>query len=321
MSAATTARPGRDNRMLVVDPTSGTWVDRLVGELPDLLRRGDLLVVNDAATLPASLFGVLHGEPVELRLAGPIDQGLAILFGRGSWRQATEDRPAPPLAMAGDAVQTDAGDVPIVDVSPLSPRLVHVRIGLGQLYALGRPVQYSYMQRDLRLDEVQTPYATRPLAVEMPSAGRALGQGLRQRLADAGVGLATLTEAAGLSATGDPVLDAALPLPERYSVPQATWDAVQAAQRVIAVGTSVVRALESAARGPLAGITDLRLGAGTELRVVDGLLSGMHEPGESHFELMAAFADLGFLRAAHEHAQRAGYRSHEFGDNTLLLAA
>ena len=321
MSAATTARRGRDNRLLVVDPSARSWLDRVVAELPALLRRGDLLVVNDAATLPASLVGTLDGEPVELRLAGPPEEGLAVLFGRGSWRQATEDRPAPPPASAGDVIETAAGPVPVLGVSALSPRLLRVRIGLSQLYALGRPVQYSYMLRDLRLDEVQTPYASRPVAVEMPSAGRPLEQGLRDQLAAAGVGLAAVTEAAGLSATGDPALDAALPLPERYVVPPVTWDAVQAADRVIAVGTSVVRALESAARGPLEGITDLRLGAGTDLLVVDGLLSGMHEPGESHFELMASFADLDFLRRAHEHAVGAGYRNHEFGDSTLLLAA
>ena len=75
----------------------------------------------------------------------------------------------------------------------------------------------------------------------------------------------------------------------------------------------------SAARGPRSGVTDLRIGAGTTLRVVDGLLSGMHEPGESHFQLMAAFVDLGLLRRVCEHAAEAGYRNHEFGDATLLL--
>jgi len=211
--------------------------------------------------------------------------------------------------------------VPILEVSPISPRLVRVELDLAHVYRHGRPVQYSYMERDLRLQEVQTPYATRPLAVEMPSAGRPLDQAMRDRLAARGVEVARLTEAAGLSATGDPTLDAALPLPEHYEVPAETWDAVQRADRVIAVGTSVVRALESAARGPLVGVTELRLGGDTTLRVVDGLLSGMHEPGESHFQLMAAFADLGLLRAAHDHAEGSGYRNHEFGDSTLVLAA
>ena len=169
------------------------------------------------------------------------------------------------------------------------------------------------------LSSLQTPYAGRPVAVEMPSAGRPLDQALREAVRARGARIVALTHAAGLSSTGDPALDAALPLPERYEVPAPTWRAVEQACRVIAVGTSVVRALENAARGPLAGVTELRLGAGTELRVVQGLLSGMHEPGESHFELMAAFAAPSLLRRAQEHGARQGYRNHEFGDSTLVL--
>ena len=128
-----------------------------------------------------------------------------------------------------------------------------------------------------------------------PSAGRPLGGALRRRPRDRGIGIA------------------ALPLPERYAVPAATWAAALEARRVIAVGTSVVRALETAARGPLAGVTDLRMGPGTALQLVDGLLSSMHEPGESHFQLMAALTDLQRLRGAIAHAASAGYRDHEFG--------
>lgn len=320
MSPATLPRPARHNRLLTVSRADGAWSDGAVGDLPDLLHAGDLLVVNDAATLPASIAAVApDGSALELRLAGPIDEGRAVVFGAGSWRRPTELRAAPPRLTPGDILHVAGVPVPVRAVDPDHPRLVSVDLDPRLVWAHGVPVQYSYMGRPLRLADVQVPYAGAPWAVEMPSAGRPLGGALVRRLRDAGVGIARLTHAAGLSATGDAALDAALPLPERYAVPEETWDAVQRADRVVAVGTSVVRALESAARGALSGVTDLRVGADTTLRVVDGLLSGMHEPGESHFQLMAAFVDLGLLRRVCEHAAEAGYRNHEFGDATLLL--
>src|SRR5205823_9552386 len=133
---------------------------------------------------------------------------------------------------------------------------------------------------------------------------------LRQR----GVRIAAITHAAGLSSTGDPALDAALPLPERFEVPQATVDAVSKARtdggRVVAVGTSAVRALEGAAaqhRGELragAGETDLLLGPGYRPRVADGLLTGVHETTASHYALLQAFAPRSLLARATEHADR-----------------
>lgn len=320
MSPATLPRPGRNSRLLTVSRRDGSWSDGDVGDLPGRLRPGDLLVVNDAATLPASLPAVASdGTAVEIRLAGPMDEGRAVLFGAGSWRRPTELRPAPPRLGPGDVLRVAGAPVRVLRVHADHPRLVWLELDPALVWAHGVPVQYSYLGRPLRLGEVQVPYAGAPWAVEMPSAGRPLGGALLRSLGAAGVGVARLTHAAGLSATGDRALDAALPLPERYAVPAETWAAVQAADRVVAVGTSVVRALESAARGPLEGVTDLRVGAGTALRVVGGLLSGMHEPGESHFELMAAFVDLGWLRRACDHAAARGYRNHEFGDATLLL--
>jgi S-adenosylmethionine:tRNA ribosyltransferase-isomerase len=143
------------------------------------------------------------------------------------------------------------------------------------------------------------------------------------------VDVAVLTHAAGLSATGDPVLDDALPLPERYEIPEATVAAITDARagggRVVAVGTTVVRALEGSAasnRGRVragAGVTDLRIGSSHRPQVVDGLLSGIHDPGSSHFELLTAFAPRAFLESAAQHAEAAGYLAHEFGDACLVL--
>jgi S-adenosylmethionine:tRNA ribosyltransferase-isomerase len=147
--------------------------------------------------------------------------------------------------------------------------------------------------------------------------------GLRAR----GVALAAITEGAGLSSTGDPAIDAALPLPERFEVSAATAAAVAAAKeragRVIAVGTSVVRALESAAASGVvratAGETDLVIGPGYRLRAVDGLFTGLHEPTASHYALLQAFASRAQLDVAYAHAERGGYVGHEFGDANLIL--
>jgi S-adenosylmethionine:tRNA ribosyltransferase-isomerase len=131
-----------------------------------------------------------------------------------------------------------------------------------------------------------------------------------------------------MSATGDPAIDHALPLPERFDIPPATVAAVRRARaaggRILAVGTTVVRALEGAvAHGrplrPGPGETDLRLGPAHRPRLVDGILSGMHAPGESHFELLRAFADGALLTAAWQYAATRGFRSHELGDAMVVL--
>lgn len=354
-------RPGtwpRDDkladRLLVVHRTDGRLADRTMRDLPEELGPGDLLVVNDSATLPASLSGEgPRGEAIELRLLGlapePSDtesggaraeplstarfQG--VLFGEGDHRMRTEDRPAPPRVAAGESLRFgEALSATVESVASDSDRLITVRFSasgaalLSALYAVGRPVQYSYVPKPLPLWHVQTAYAARPWSVEEPSAGRSLSLGLLARLRDRGVEIAALTHAAGLSSTGDPALDARLPLPERYEIPQRTVSLVQrtraAGGRVIAVGTSVVRALEGCfeAHGRLvagAGITDLRLGPTTPLCVVTDLLTGMHEPETSHFELLHAFAPPDLLGRAHAHAEARGYLGHELGDFTLYV--
>ena len=328
-------------RLLVIDPASGGLLDRRIADLPAVLREGDLLVLNDAATLPASLRASgPKGEPMELRLAHVHDDGAwdVALFGEGDWRTRTEHRPSPPAMGVGEALLLGEELRAVIGaVSPVSPRLVTVRFSLSgdafwrRLYRLGRPVQYAHLQGELALWDVQTPFASRPWAMEMPSAGRPLSWALLERLQSRGVALATVTHAAGLSSIGDEALDARLPWPERSEVPQATVDAVEACRarggRVVAVGTSVVRALEGRAeRSTGAGlleagraVTDLVLGEGFRPRVVDGVLTGMHEPGSSHFALLTAFADAALLHASLRFAARRGYLQHEFGDSALVL--
>jgi S-adenosylmethionine:tRNA ribosyltransferase-isomerase len=318
-----------DVRMVVVDRARGASEVRRFDELPGLLAAGDLVVVNDAATWPASLSArTAFGSPIELRLTtGAVEPGgavTAVVFGAGDWRIRTEHRPPPPPLRAGDVLRVDGGPALRVIAAP-APRLVTLALpdddaGVRALHRAGRPVQYAHLDAPLAPWDVQTVYAGRPWAVEMPSAGRPLTWSTLLALATRGVTVAPLTHAAGLSSTGDAALDATLPWPERFEIPPATAALVSAARtagrRVVAVGTTVVRALET---GRPSGITDLVLSATHHPTVVDAVLSGLHDPSESHFRLLEAFAPRELLLDAWNLACRHQLRSHELGDSLLLI--
>jgi S-adenosylmethionine:tRNA ribosyltransferase-isomerase len=328
--AARAPRARRDDvRMVVIDRARGQIEVRGFDELPALLAPGDLVVVNDAATWPASLRARTgFGSPIELRLTtGAVEPGgevTAVVFGAGDWRIRTEHRPPPPALHPGDLVHVDGGPALRV-VSAQSPRLITLALpaddaGLRALYHAGRPVQYAHLAAPLAPWDVQTVYAGRPWAVEMPSAGRPLTWSTLFAFATRGVGVAPLTHAAGLSSTGDAALDASLPWPERFEIPPATAALVSATRtagrRVVAVGTTVVRALED---GRASGVTELVLSSAHRPRVVDGVLSGLHDPSDSHFRLLEAFAPRDLLLAAWNLALRHALRSHELGDSLLVI--
>jgi S-adenosylmethionine:tRNA ribosyltransferase-isomerase len=309
-------------RLLHVDRRSGAFRDLRMADLPQLLGPGDLLVVNDAATLPAS-FRLPGGE---LRLAQRLPDAtwLAVLFGPGDWRTRTEDRAPPPPVTAGDRLPLGP-DLVVEVLEVRRPRLIRIAFDKDgaalwrAVYRLGRPVQYAHVAAPLELWHVQTGFAARPWAVEEPCAGRPLTAALLDAIRRRGADIRPLTHAAGLSATGDPELDAILPLPEAYEIPAATVAALGRARRVVAAGTTVVRALESyAATGERAAMTDLLVNDRHRLRAAHAVLTGAHEPGSSHFHLLEAFAPRPTLLAAHAHAAAAGYLAHEFGDSVLI---
>jgi S-adenosylmethionine:tRNA ribosyltransferase-isomerase len=191
----------------------------------------------------------------------------------------------------------------------------------------GRPIQYSYLSDPLAVWDTWTTIASRPVAFEAPSAGFLLDWRLVESLRARGATFATLTHAAGISSTGDARLDAMLPLAEAYEISARTADAIDATRqrnrRIIAVGTTVVRALEDAAaydgcvRAGYA-VATLRIGPFTRLRVVDALVTEQHEPGTSHYELLRAFQDDSVLRRAIEEGEMRAYRTHEFGDSLFI---
>ncbi len=331
MKAARAPRAEKKNvKLLVVE--AGEMQDGLMDRLPDHLRAGDLLVVNDAATLPASLHGRNENDqPVEIRLASQLNDRSwqAVIFGEGDWRTPTEHRPAPPHVKAGEELAF-AGDFSaiVLKESTLSGRLLDLEFNrsgedLWQgIYRYGKPIQYSYMTEQLNLWSVQNVYGSRPWAVEMPSAGHALDWHLLLKLKEKGIQIVTLTHGAGLSATGDEQIDHALPLAERFEIPAATMATVLRTKasggRVVAVGTSVVRALESASLG-LSGFTSLKIGPEHQLQFVDGLLTGTHDVTESHYQLLQAFLPESSLSRISQHLEAQHYLTHEFGDACLIL--
>ena len=310
-------------------------------KLAEFLRPGDLVVANDAATLPASLHGVhvRTGLAIEVRLAGKPSLAArdarrftAVVFGMGDYHTRTEDRPLPPTLHVNDEL-TLGSLTARVERMLGHPRLValNFEVELNELWrglaAHGRPIQYAHMSEPLALWDVWTSIAGAPVAYEPPSAGFALDWQMLAAFDARGIEFATLTHAAGISSTGDPDLDRLLPFDEPYRIPAATEEAIAAAlceeRRIVAIGTTVVRALEHSAAtfGSVAAgenVANLRLGAHTQLRVVDAILSGTHEPGTSHYDLLQAFADTSVLRRADEALNGAGYRTHEFGDSVLI---
>lgn len=330
-------------RLLVVD-AGGDIVHRAARDLPALVRPGDVVVANDAATLPASLTGEHErtAAVIEVRLAGRrslawrrVRRFVAVVFGAGDHRTPTEQRPLPPPLQAGDRLRLGPL-VAVVERVLGHPRLIelafegsleHVWNGLARH---GRPIQYAHVAQPLDVWSTWTRLASVPVAFEPPSAGFVLDWATVGRLRDRGAMLATLTHAAGISSTGDARLDARLPLDEPYRIPPATAARIDAARiaggRVIAIGTTVVRALEHAAlpHGRVRagdGVATGRIGPATRLRVVDAIVSGTHEPGTSHYELLRAFQDDDALAALSSELDAQGYQTHEFGDFVWLSRA
>jgi S-adenosylmethionine:tRNA ribosyltransferase-isomerase len=191
----------------------------------------------------------------------------------------------------------------------------------------GRPIQYAHLQTPLALWDVWTPIAGRPVAFEPPSAGFTLNWQAVATLHEHGVGFATITHAAGISSTGDAELDRRLPLDEPYEISESTAAAIgsakQAGGRIVAIGTTVVRALEHAATDAGfvkagRGVANQRIDPATPLKVVDSILTGVHERGTSHYEMLRAFVDAATLEDADEWLEQNRYRSHEFGDSVFV---
>ena len=343
MKAATSSkRFFEETKLLVIHEGGKTTEHSHVGQLADYFSAGDLLVVNRSGTMPSSFFGEIEGrgEALEIRLASFLGTDTtdyrhwrAVVFGGGNWRIPTENRGEAPVLRRGDRIWISPELSAIVRaVDWKFPRLIEIEFSsvnlMKALYQAGNPIQYSYLQEKLAVWDQQTLFSGPPLSVEPPSAAFQLNWQMMFALQKRGVGIATLLHGAGLSSTGDAKFDAIFPLDEFYEIPEETIRLVaetrQRGGKVIALGTTVTRALETAFRDPqsivTSGRTTLHLSAATPLRVTDTLLTGMHEEGTSHLGLMEAFGGGSKLLDALQ-KESVTYRSHEYGDLTLLERA
>ena len=305
-------------RLLVSDAATGALDHRAFAEFPRLLEAGDLLVVNDSATLPAALDARrADGSALALHLSARVTNSLWIVEPRAA-ASAGEV-----LALPGHAMATL-----LAPVHPGAGRLWYARVEapdpvVEYLHRYGSAIRYAYADGVFPIADYQTIFARVPGSAEMPSAGRPFSAKTVALLRERNVALATVTLHAGVSSAEahEP------PQAEPFSVPHATAEAVNATRRrggrVVAVGTTVVRALESAVAGGEAiaanGWTDLVVTPERRLAVVDGVLTGFHEPRASHLAMLRAFTAPGVLEAAYSAALDCGYLWHEFGDVHLIL--
>jgi S-adenosylmethionine:tRNA ribosyltransferase-isomerase len=311
--------------------------------LPDYLESGDLVVVNTSATLNASLDAWRQGdrehpgEWTELHLSTPLPGG-----SENQWvvelRRVSRDGTTPLLtARSGERLRLDDGATATL-LDPYVPAghraTPEVRLWVAELavpggvtaYAEkhGSPIRYSYVKERWPLSYYQTMFATDPGSAEMPSAGRAFTPAVVERLERIGVRVVPLVLHTGVASleTGEP------PYPERYRVPAGTAEAVNLAHeeghRVLAVGTTVARALETVASpngrvGPGEGWTDLVVTPERGLYSVDAMLTGLHEPRSSHLAMLEALAGQRHVAVAYQAALENRYLWHEFGDLHLIL--
>jgi S-adenosylmethionine:tRNA ribosyltransferase-isomerase len=316
-----------DVRMLVARGSDGRLIHSRARDLPDFLRAGDLVVINTSATFPAALPARrADGTELELRLSTPLP-------GASDDRWVVELRTGDdPFrgARAGETLDLPAGAPARLEAPYLSgPRLWAARLQLPEplmayLARHGSPIRYRYVPEAHPLADYQTAYAIEPGSAEMPSAGRPLTPAVLTALVAKGVSVAPLILHTGVSSPerGE------RPYPERFSVPPSTARLVEATRcwggRVIAVGTTVVRALETVARADGTveageGWTALVVTPDRGVRAVDGLITGWHEPEASHLDILHAVAGRRLIERSYATALQAGYLWHEFGDLHLIV--
>ncbi|MGH9049374.1 MAG: S-adenosylmethionine:tRNA ribosyltransferase-isomerase [Acidimicrobiia bacterium] len=318
----------RDGVRLLVSPGESDPVDSHFGALGSHLRAGDLLVVNTSATVPAALDGRLpDGEPIIVHLSGALPGEVWLVEVR---RPNGESSTAPLwLDHAVEIELLAGGTVRLLTRFSDSKRLWIATFDLSVTVAAyaadhGRPIRYRHVPREWALSYYQTIFAREPGSAEMPSASRPFTPELVTDLIGRGVSVAPLLLHTGVSS----LEGGERPYPERYLVPETTASAINDVRhhggRVIAVGTTVVRALatvtdEHGVVHPGQGWTEVVVTADAPVSSVDGLLTGWHEPESSHLQMLEAFAGRAALERAYRAALDLGYRWHEFGDSHLIL--
>jgi S-adenosylmethionine:tRNA ribosyltransferase-isomerase len=319
-----------DVRLMVARRSAGDVSHHRFADLSRTLEAGDLLVVNTSAVIPAALDARgPGGSEMRLHLSTEQPGGFWVVEPRRPAGPGTEryvGRPPTHLVLPG------GGRAELLAPYPAGTGLVRLWLArldapgdlLAYLRAHGQPIRYAHAEAAWPIEAYQSVFSRHPGSAEMPSAARPFTEALVTELVTRGIVLAPITLHTGVSSqeAGEP------PYAERYEVPPATASLVNAAhadgRRVIAVGTTVVRALESTAdragrSHPGRGWTELVVTPQRGVRVVDGLVTGWHEPESSHLAMLEAIAGRDLLDASYAAAVDEGYRWHEFGDSHLII--
>lgn len=315
-------------RMLVAHRSSGELVHSTFALLPAFLDAGDLVVVNTSGTIPAAVDATTAGgEQLVVHLSTELDDGRWVVELRRTTRAGSErwtgEPPTGELSLGEDA------SMHLVEPYGPSARLWVAAVALPRpvltwLAVHGRPIRYGYVERPWPVSAYQNVYVTEPGSAEMPSAGRPFTPEVITRLVAKGVGVTPIVLHTGVAS----LESTELPYPEHVRVPAATAARINVTRasggRVIAVGTTVVRAVETAADDAGAvcafdGWTDLVITPERGVRAVDGMLTGWHEPEASHLLMLEAIAGRALLERSYAASLAEGYRWHEFGDVHLIL--
>jgi S-adenosylmethionine:tRNA ribosyltransferase-isomerase len=325
----------RDDVRMMVSIGDETPIHSHFTSLADHLEPGDLIVVNTSGTRPAAIDANIDGKPLVIHVSTQLPGGLWMVEPRRRLANgATEPlalAPEPHVAvLTNGTARTDGTVLHLLRPSPGSQRLwlamVNDDVSLpAVLNERGRPIRYSYVPTDWPIEMYQTIFATQQASAEMPSAARPFTGEVVTSLVRRGVGVATITLHTGVSS----LEGHEMPYPEQFEVSPWASAAINTTRanggRIVAVGTTVVRAIESAADShgvvhPMNGWTDTIITPERGVWGIDGLISGWHEPGASHLAMLEAVIGRDAITAAYNEAFANGYRWHEFGDSHLMLA-
>ncbi|TMU84131.1 S-adenosylmethionine:tRNA ribosyltransferase-isomerase [Bacillus sp. BHET2] len=311
-----------DVKLMVLNRENGMCEHTRFKQLLDYLNKGDVLVLNNSRTLPASLKGNQGKQPVEVRLSRKRSECRWDALILGDFYQA------------GASIAFSEGVTAVLKGEGSERPLVQLEFNrsgselLDFIYKHGEPIRYEYIDAPWPLDYYQTVYGSVPGSVEMTSAGRAFSWSLLQGLKEKGIEIVFIQLHAGLSYYGDDRWPTPKNHPEYYHVGQRAVEKILKAKntgkRIIAVGTTVVRALETVMTEferlqTSEGVTNLYISGETTLQIVDGLITGLHEPEASHLDLLKAFISEEKLMNAYQLALEKNYKWHEFGDMNIIL--
>ena len=313
-------------------------------DMIDFLNPGDVWVINQTSTLPARFPVYLKRENIslELRLASFSGSSLmdmntwnAVLFTNDHWKLDTSKRTNIPSIKKGDILEIGNDfHAMITKVHAHFPRMLQIDLQsstpLYYMYKYGKPIQYSYMNEEISILDHQTIFSGPPVSVEPPSASLQMNWALFFALKAKGIHVLPVIHGAGISTTGDSELDQKLPLAEFSKVPTKTAQSINKAKkenkRIIAQGTTVMRSLESffdskeQSMKPGETYTNLKLNADHLSKVTDGLITGIHEEGSSHRELLTSLINAECIEFCYQKAHKNDLKIHEFGDLMLVLA-